>query len=286
MNIKKTIILSLLLTAVTIGSYSFYSHSLNNKSGASYQKIDSSDDVKKNGSDNELINSNNLQINANKYFLISFLISIILNLLTILSLVRVLAWRKTATNGMMAVVPTEVMNSIQVVSQNQSKIAQWLQSEITVISKALIDQVQSIEILKKELNGKDEELAYFKSGSLSIEKDKTISKLVKLHSFLKTLEDQVTKGGVKHEVAIGFLKDELADLFVEFNITEINPTVLTPIKNLPIEGYSIKEVVQVNDVNLNQTVAELLESGYYLNFADGKGKVIRAATLKINKFGE
>ena len=223
---------------------------------------------------------------VNSYLVISFLLLLGLNVITGGALLKVLAWRKTAANGMMAVVPSEVISSFGVVSQKQSKLAQWLQSEVLVISKALSDQVQSIAILKKELEAKDADLAYFRAGASSIEKDKVISKLVKLHYFLKTLEEQVLAGGIKHEVAIGFLKDELADLFVEFNITEISPAPLTPLKNLPIEGYSVKDVVQVNDARLNQTVAELLESGYYHNFADGKGRVIRAAILKINKLGE
>ena len=223
---------------------------------------------------------------VNSYLVISFLLLLGLNVITGGALLRVLAWRKTAANGMMAVVPSEVISSFGVVSQKQNKLAQWLQSEVLVISKALSDQVQSIAILKKELEAKDADLAYFRAGASSIEKDKVISKLVKLHYFLKTLEEQVLAGGIKHEVAIGFLKDELADLFVEFNITEISPAPLTPLKNLPIEGYSVKDVVQVNDARLNQTVAELLESGYYHNFADGKGRVIRAAILKINKLGE
>ena len=232
-------------------------------------------------------------IQFNSYLVIPFLFLLSLNVITALALLKVLAWRKTTANGMMAVLPNEVMKLFEVtnrnqtvVSQNQDKIAQWIQSSFAEISKALSDHVQSIEILKKELEAKDSELAYFRSGALSNEKEKTISKLVKLHSFLKILEEQVLAGGVKHEVAISFLKDELADLFVEFNITEINPSPLTPLKSLPVEGYSVKEVLQVNDASLNQTVAELLESGYYLNFPDGKGKVIRAASIKINKFGE
>ena len=230
---------------------------------------------------------------VNPYLVLAFLFLLGLNVITVIALLKVLAWRKTTANGMMAVLPNEIIKTFEVlgknqnvVSQNQNKITQWLQSSFAEISKALSDQVQSIEILKKELEAKDSELAYFRSGALSIEKDKTISKLVKLHSFLKTLEEQVLTGGVKHEVAIGFLKDELADLFVEFNITEITPSPFTPLKDLPVEGYAVKGVLQVNDASLNQTVAELLESGYYLNFPDGKGKVIRAASIKINKFGE
>ena len=223
---------------------------------------------------------------VNSYLVVSCLLLLGLNVITVLILLRVLAWRKTVANGMMAIVPSEVIGSLEIVSQNQSKFFQWLQSEISVITKALSEQVQSITILKKELEAKDVDLAYFRAGALSVEKNKMISKLIKLHSFLKTLEEQVLAGGVKHEVAIGFLKDELADLFVEFNITEISPAPLTPLKDLPLEGYSVREVVQVNDASLNQTVAELLESGYYLNFAGSKGKVIRSATLKINKFGE
>ncbi len=295
MNIKKfSIYLVLLTIIITLSSYVYY---INTNSPALERVIVAVMGTKKSSPEvnkTPVVQTDKVTepskvidkpIQVNTYLVIT-LILLCLNLITVMALLKVLAWRKTAANGMMAVVPTDVINSLGIVSQNQNKLAKWLQSEVSVISKSLLDHAQSITILKKELESKDEELSYFKSGALSKEKDKIISKLVRLHSFLKTLEEQVLAGGVKHDVAISFLKDELADLFVEFNITEINPAPLTPIKNLPVEGYAVKEIIRVDDVVLNQTVAELLDSGYYLNFANGKGKVIKAAAIKINKFGE
>lgn len=309
MSIKKISIYLVLFSILTSSGYLYYRH---NHNSIDIEKDASEVEIKKSSIDvsklPEAVSENlpslvNVDAESNKkdlelsknnsYFVVAFLFLLCLNVVTVLALLGVLSWRKTVANGMMAILPNEIMKTFEVlsknqnvVSQNQNKITQWLQSSFAEISKALSDQVQSIEILKKELEFKDTELAYFRSGALSIEKDKTISKLVKLHSFLKTLELQIMAGGVKHEVAISFLKDELADLFVEFNITEINPSLLTSLNDMPLESYAVKEVLQVNDLKLNQTVAELLESGYYLNFPDGKGKVIRAASIKINKFGE
>ena len=78
---------------------------------------------------------------VNSYLVVSCLLLLGLNVITVLILLRVLAWRKTAANGMMAIVPSEVIGSLEIVSQNQSKFFQWLQSEVSVITKALSEQI-------------------------------------------------------------------------------------------------------------------------------------------------
>ena len=225
-------------------------------------------------------------VEINVYWIAIFFVMACFNFLTILILFKVLAWRQVVSSGMVAVLPNEVVNTVQAVSENQNKLAQWLQSSISQVSKSLSDQVESVSILKKELASKEDELIHLKTGAISNEKEKVISKVLKLHSFLRTLEGQVTTGGIKHDVAISFLKDELADLFIDFDISEINPTVGSFVKDLPYEGYTVNSIVPVKDINLNQTVAGVLESGYLLRLNEAKSKVMRPASIVINKFGE
>ena len=225
-------------------------------------------------------------IEINVYWIAIFFVMACLNFLIILILFKVLAWRQVVSSGMVAVLPNEVVNTVQAVSENQNKLAQWLQSSISQVSKSLSDQAESVSILKKELASKEDELTHLKTGAISNEKEKVISKVLKLHSFLRTLEGQVSTGGIKHDVAISFLKDELADLFIDFDISEINPIIGSFVKDLPYEGYTVSSIVPVKDINLNQTVVEVLESGYLLRLNEAKSKVMRPASIVINKFGE
>lgn len=230
--------------------------------------------------------STKIGVQENKYLILLSAALLGLNLLTIFVLFKVLAWRKIISGGMMAIVPGTVLDMIDAVQGSQNKLTQWLQSEISNISNALSRQTESVLILKKELASKDVELDYFKSGAISNEKIKVISKLLKLHSFLRTLEEQVVEGGVKHEVAISFLKDELADVFVDLDIVEINPSVGSLVKDLSHEEYIVKAILEVGDVSLNQTIAEVAELGYFVKFNGGKGRVMKPALIVINKCGE
>ena len=205
--------------------------------------------------------------------------------MTLIVLLGVLRWKRAASDGMIAIIPNQVINDMKNLYSTQNKQAEWLNAHMQHIMQSLSQQTESVNILKKELILKEEEIYKYKSAGESKEKEKTISKVIKLHSFLRRLEQQVTTGGIKHDVALGFLKDELADLFEEFSITEINPVIGSSIKELPSEGFTTKDIIKVNNDNLHLTVAELIEPGYLFTSESGKQKVCKPALISINKLG-
>jgi hypothetical protein len=215
--------------------------------------------------------------------LIAFLV--ISNVLMLLALLMILKWRRTVSDGMEAIVPNNLMDSLNKFSGNQISLAKWLESNISKINLDLAKQSEVVSILKKELAIKEDELSKFKQLNLTRDSEILVSKVVKLHSNLSKLSSQIDSGLITQNGAIIFLKDELADVFEELGISQISPTIGLPVKDLPSEGFTIKSTVPVSDQNMHLTVANLVESGYIFT-SNGHTKVIRPAIITVNKFGE
>jgi molecular chaperone GrpE (heat shock protein) len=215
--------------------------------------------------------------------LIAFLV--ILNVLMLLALLMILKWRRTVSDGMEAIVPNNLMDSLNKFSGNQISLAKWLESNISKINLDLAKQSEVVSILKKELAIKEDELSKFKQLNLTRDSEILVSKVVKLHSNLSKLSSQIDSGLITQNGAIIFLKDELADVFEELGISQISPAIGLPVKDLPSEGFTIKSTVPVSDQNMHLTVANLVESGYIFT-SNGHTKVIRPAIITVNKFGE
>ncbi len=215
--------------------------------------------------------------------LIAFLV--ISNVLMLLALLMILKWRRTVSDGMEAIVPNNLMDSLNKFSGNQISLAKWLESNISKINLDLAKQSEVVSILKKELAIKEDELSKFKQLNLTRDSEILVSKVVKLHSNLSRLSSQIDSGLITQNGAIIFLKDELADVFEELGISQISPTIGLPVKDLPSEGFTIKATVLVSDQSMHLTVADLVESGYIFT-SNGHTKVIRPAIITVNKFGE
>jgi molecular chaperone GrpE (heat shock protein) len=210
---------------------------------------------------------------------------IISNLLVLFALLAILKWRRTVSEGMEAIVPNKLVDSLNKFSGNQISLAKWLETNISKINLDLVKQNEVVSILKKELLIKEDELSKFKQLNLTRDSEILILKVVKLHSNLTRLSTQIDSGLITQNGAIIFLKDELADVFEELGISQISPSIDTPIKDLPSEGFTIKSTFKVDDQSKHLTVAELIESGYVFN-SNGHAKVIRPALIIVNKFGE
>lgn len=215
--------------------------------------------------------------------LVTFLV--ISNVLMLLALLIILKWRRTVSDGMEAIVPNNLMDSLNKFSGNQISLAKWLESNISKINLDLAKQSEVVSILKKELSIKEDELSKFKQLNLTRDSEILVSKVVKLHSNLSRLSTQIDSGLITQNGAIIFLRDELADVFEELGISQISPTIGLSVKDLPSEGFTIKSTVQVSDQNMHLTVADLVESGYVFS-SNGHIKVIRPAIITVNKFGE
>jgi molecular chaperone GrpE (heat shock protein) len=203
----------------------------------------------------------------------------------LLALLMILKWRRTVSDGMEAIVPNNLMDSLNKFSGNQISLAKWLESNISKINLDLAKQSEVVSILKKELAIKEDELSKFKQLNLTRDSEILVSKVVKLHSNLSKLSSQIDSGLITQNGAIIFLKDELADVFEELGISQISPAIGLPVKDLPNEGFTIKSTVPVSDQNMHLTVANLVESGYIFT-SNGHTKVIRPAIITVNKFGE
>lgn len=210
---------------------------------------------------------------------------IILNIFTFFALFMILRWRRTVSNGMEAIVPSKLIDSLNKFSSNQISLAKWLEQNISNINLELVKQSEAVSILKKELSIKDDELSKFKQLNLNRSSEILISKVVKLHSNLTRLSIQINSGLITQDGAILFLRDELADVFEELGISEISPATGVSLKDLPSEGFTVKSTVSVTSQNKHLTVAELIESGYVFS-SNGHVKVIRPAVITVNKFGE
>lgn len=215
--------------------------------------------------------------------LVAFLVTS--NVLMFLALLMILKWRRTVSDGMEAIVPSNLMDSLNKFSGNQISLAKWLESNISKINLDLAKQSEVVSILKKELGIKEDELSKFKQLNLTRDSEILVSKVVKLHSNLSRLSTQIDSGLITQNGAIVFLRDELADVFEELGISQISPAIGLPVKDLPSEGFTIKSTVPVSDQNMHLTVANLVESGYIFT-SNGHTKVIRPAIITVNKFGE
>jgi molecular chaperone GrpE (heat shock protein) len=210
---------------------------------------------------------------------------VISNVLMLLALLMILKWRRTVSDGMEAIVPNNLMDSLNKFSGNQISLAKWLESNISKINLDLAKQNEVVSILKKELAIKEDELSKFKQLNLTRDFEIVVSKVIKLHSNLSRLSAQIDSGLITQNGAIIFLRDELADVFEELGISQISPAIGLPVKDLPSEGFTIKSTVPVTDQSMHLTVADLVESGYVFT-SNGHTKVIRPAIITVNKFGE
>jgi hypothetical protein len=224
-------------------------------------------------------------ISWNLWAIISIVLLVINFLVTIVTL-KILKWRKSVSNGMIALVPSELTAQLNIVASSQSKLIQWLQGNFSEISKLLKDNSESINILKNELSNKETELARLRDGNLKNEKIKLINKVVKLHIFFNTLSKQIKNNEVDPLSAVNVLDEELSEIFSEFDIHLINPGVHTSVKNLFNDSFVLKDINKTDQENLDSTIHQVVDIGYYTSSPDGIVRIIKPANLVINKFGD
>jgi len=263
----KILLAGLLISVISFGIYKFFFNS---------QSIPTPVNLTPN------INNN---YKLDLWMIISFAL-FLMNLLVVIVIFKILSWRKSVSNGMMAVVPSSLLTNVNLVTDSQSKLIQWLQANITQITKLLKDNSESITILKNELAIKENEIDSLKDGQLKNEKNKFINKVVKLHIFFVTLIKQIENKEIEANVALKVLSEELSEIFSEFEIYLINPDKHTPLQNIVSEGYTVKEVIKTESENLNSTVEKVIDLGYYSKTPENKIRIIKPAILVINKFGE
>jgi len=213
------------------------------------------------------------------------LILFLANIFQFITVNWLMKWRRSVSQGMEAVVPVGLLKSFQEWQKFLNKRDEHNQNVINDIENSISKFPESLEILKKELDSKEQELKRLRGLSESVEKDRAIKKLTALHSKFSALEEQARLGKVELSVALDFLKEDIADVFEEIGIEIISPNVGTLIKDLISDGYVVQSEMLISDPKLDLTIAKLVSVGYVQKSLIGNPKVIKSAVIILNKFG-
>jgi len=219
-------------------------------------------------------------------FLLVFMILISINFGVLFALIRILKWRKIVENGMLAIVPVDIVNSTTATYEATVQVRTDLQKYLNEISKHLKSNVESIHILKHELELKEKELFLVKNGAAQVEKEKVVNKIAKIHTFLKRLETEVTQNRIEASSAIRFLNDELEDLFGEFGLHELEISPGDKLGELDSELYAVKQYETTIEPNEHMTVKEVVEQGYAAILTGGARRVVKPSIVIVKKLGE
>jgi len=231
--------------------------------------------------DNSMVNSfSEIDLTKTSMLILCFII-----LFQFLMLTWLMKWRRSVSNGMEAVVPVELIKSFHEWQKTLNKRDGLYQNVINGIENSISKFPESLEIFKKELDSKEQELKRLRGLSESVEKERAIKKLTALHSKFSAVEEQARLGKIELSVALDFLKEDIADVFEEIGIEIISPNVGSSIKNLISDGYVVQSEILISDPELDLTIAKLISVGYMQKSLTGNPKVIKNAVIILNKLG-
>ena len=208
------------------------------------------------------------------------------NILTLLIARGIFRWRKVVKDGMNAIVPSQLLNDFDKIKSDQSKQGNSINENMKRIADYLGGTAESISILKKELESKEAELARLRDFQDSSEKEMLIKKVIRLHSLLTRMEHHVSSGGINNSSAIDFLSEELSDIFVDFGIQVISPSIGQKASDFGSEALSIAGFNATNNQQTHLTINEVNDVGYLYTSLSGGSKVLKPAVVILNKFGE
>lgn len=226
-----------------------------------------------------------VEFHAWQFFAV-FVTMLLINVAVLFVLITVIRWKSTVQNGMMAVVPSEVIDSSNAARKSTNQMVGFVNSAFSEITKHLKNTADSVHILKHELKLKEDELALLKNGAARLEKEKVTNKLAKIHSFLRKLETEVDENRMDASAAIKFLNNELEDLFDEFGIFELKVSEGDRIAELGSDSFAIKSYELTIDENQNMTVALVLERGYGATSSNGIRRIVKPSVIIVKKLGE
>jgi hypothetical protein len=212
-------------------------------------------------------------------FFAVFAAMLLVNLVVLSVLIAILRWKSVVQNGMMAIIPSQVVES-------SDATLQITRAGFGEITKHLKNTGDSVQILKHELKLKEDELAQAKNGAAQAEKEKVTNKLAKVHSFLRKLETEVAENRMEASAAIRFLNDELEDLFEEFGLYELKVAVGANLSDLESDSYAVKSHEITADQNENNTVAVVVEQGYGATRTNGTRRIVKPSVVIVKKLGE
>lgn len=219
-------------------------------------------------------------------FFAVFVTMVLVNLAVLFVLISVMRWKATVENGMMAIVPSAVVEETKETGRTAKQTADDVSAAFGEISKHLKSTSDSIHILKHELKLREDELAQLKNGAAQAEKEKIANKLAKIHSFLSKLEAEVAEKRMDTSAAIKFLNGELEDLFDEFGLYELKIAKGSQISGIEGDSYVIKSYEPTADPNQNMTVAMVVEQGYGATRSNGTRRIVKPSIVIIKKLGE
>ena len=231
------------------------------------------------------VNSINNMLNTVDLTRTVILILFLVNIFQFMTVNWLIKWRRRVSQGMEAVVPVELLKSFQEWQKFLNKRDGHNQNVINDIEKSISKFPESLEILKKELESKEQELKRLSGLSESLEKGRAIKKLTTLHSKFSALEEQSRLGKIELSVALDFLKEDIADVFEEIGIEIISPNIGTSIKDLISDEYIVQSELLIAAPELDLTIAKLVSVGYLQKSLTGNPKVIKSAVIILNKFG-
>ncbi|QWD31205.1 hypothetical protein G6681_05540 [Polynucleobacter paneuropaeus] len=208
------------------------------------------------------------------------------NVLTLLVTKGLFKWRKVVAGGMNAIVPSQLLSDFDKMKSDQSKQGSSINENMKRIAEYLGGTSESISILKKELEGKEVELARLRDFQDSSEREMLIKKVVRLHSLLTRIEHHVSSGGINNASAIDFISEELADIFVDFGIQVISPSIGQKASDFSSEALSIASFNPTNNQQTHLTISQVDDVGYLYTPLSGGSKVLKPAVVILNKFGE
>lgn len=219
-------------------------------------------------------------------FFAVFAAMLLVNLVVLSVLIAILRWKSVVQNGMMAIIPSQVVESSNATLQVTSQVVGDVRAAFGEITKHLKNTGDSVQILKHELKLKEDELAQAKNGAAQAEKEKVTNKLAKVHSFLRKLETEVAENRMEASAAIRFLNDELEDLFEEFGLYELKVAVGAKLSDLESDSYAVKSHEITADQNENNTVAVVVEQGYGATRTNGTRRIVKPSVVIVKKLGE
>lgn len=219
-------------------------------------------------------------------FLLTIFALLAVNVGVLFALLTVLKWRRVVDGGMMAIVPSQLVESTALTQEAASSTSILIQGALGQISSQLKQNQEAVQILKRELKTKEDKIELLRNGAATAEKDKLTNKLAKVHSFLKKLEIELEANRMDADAAVKFLNDELEDLFSEFGLYELKVDSGTRLADLESDSYAVKsyEIAEIQDEHM--TVGKVIERGYGAIRSNGTKRVVKPSIIVVKKVGE
>lgn len=216
----------------------------------------------------------------------AMMVLLAINFGVLFALITILKWRRVVDSGMMAIVPSQVVELTTQTEKQVKHSSMVVQATMKEVADLLRQNAEAVHILKTELKIKEDELQLLRNGAAATEKDKLTNKLAKVHSFLKKLEVELAAKRIEADAAIGFLNDEIGDLFSEFGLYEMKITIGAKLTELETDSYAIKSYEKTEIESEEMTVAMVVENGYGAFRTNGTKRVVKPSIIVVKKVGE